>query len=138
MIADSRKRLVVVLASMCVVLWLSAAGSSAVAAETAEAKPAAEKKAPAKPRGRLPMYYSAVVSPQQREQIYAIQAKYAPQIEELEKQFEALKKQRDAEVEAVLAPEQQAKVKEARLAAEAKRKQAAQPKAAKEETSAEP
>jgi len=75
-----------------------------------------------KPRGRLPNYYGKVgVSEEQREKIYAIQAMYRPKIEALEKQIAELKAKEDAEVEAVLTPEQKKKVEESRAAAAKKR-----------------
>jgi hypothetical protein len=127
---ESRKRLVAAVVSFCLAAFLaSAGGSTACGQDSAEAKPAVEKKAPAKPRGRLPMYYAPVVSEKQREQIYAIQAKYADQIEQLQKQLDELKERRDGEVEAVLSPEQLAKVKQARDAAAAKRSAASEAKA---------
>jgi hypothetical protein len=63
-----------------------------------------------KPRGRLPMYYSRVVSEKQRQDIYAIQAKYNAQIEELEKQLKAITTKRDGEVAKVLSAEQRDEV----------------------------
>jgi hypothetical protein len=83
-------------------------------------QPAAEKKERAQPAGRLPNYYSTVVSPEQREKIYGIQGKYADQIKKLQEQLTALEVQRDAEVEGVLTPEQKDKV--AKLANDAKAK----------------
>jgi hypothetical protein len=65
----------------------------------------------AAPRGRLPAHYKDLVSPDQREEIYAIQAKHNTEIKELEAKIEKLKKVRDAEVERVLTPAQQARLK---------------------------
>ncbi len=87
-----------------------------------EVKPAPEKKVAKKPRGRLPAYFSAVVSAKQREEVYAIQGKYKTQLEELQKQIAALEEQRDKEVDAVLSPEQIAEVNKKRAEAEQKRK----------------
>ena len=129
--AASGKRLVVALLSVCVAVLVAAGGSRAVGAQKpADAKPAAEKKAPARSQGRLPAYFGSVVSAEQREQIYAIQATYAEQIQQLEKQLESLKQKRAAEVEAVLTPEQQAKIKQLRSDAAAKRQDAEKTKAA--------
>ena len=58
------------------------------------------------------MYYARVVSEKQRTDIYAIQAKYNAQIEELEEQLKAIAAKQDREVAAVLTPEQQAEVAE--------------------------
>jgi hypothetical protein len=65
----------------------------------------------AAPRGRLPAHYKDLVSPDQKEEIYAIQGKYNGAIADLEAKIEALKKQRDAEVERVLTPKQQERLK---------------------------
>lgn len=65
----------------------------------------------AAPRGRLPAHYKDLVSPDQKEEIYAIQGKYNGEIADLEAKIEALKKQRDAEVERVLTPKQQERLK---------------------------
>jgi hypothetical protein len=82
-----------------------------------------EKKAA---KGQLPAYYGKVVTDAQKEKIYGIQAKYRTQLDSLEEQIDALKKKRDAEIEAVLDAGQLAKVKaakdEAAAAAAAKKK----------------
>lgn len=65
----------------------------------------------ATPRGRLPAYYKDLVSPDQRDEIYAIQGKYNAEIKELEAKIEKLKKERDTEVERVLTPKQQERLK---------------------------
>ena len=71
------------------------------------------KKAPRKPRGRLPNYYGQVgLSGEQREKIYAVQATYAKEIGALRKQIAELESKRDSEVKAVLTEEQQKKVDE--------------------------
>lgn len=73
-----------------------------------------EEAAPAKERtpvrNRLPMFYSRVVTAEQREQIYAIQNKYQKQIDELTAQLHAVESQRDEEIRAVLTPEQQKQI----------------------------
>jgi hypothetical protein len=65
----------------------------------------------AAPRGRLPAYYKDLVSPDQRDEIYAIQGKYNLEIQELEAKIDKLKQARDAEVERVLTPAQQERLK---------------------------
>jgi hypothetical protein len=65
----------------------------------------------AAPRGRLPAHYKDLVSPDQRDEIYAIQAKFNSQIDELEAKIEQLKKQRDEEVEGVLTTAQRTRLK---------------------------
>ncbi len=83
------------------------------------AKPAAKQRA--KPRGRLPNFYRTVVTEEQRETIYKIQADSAAQIEALQAQIDALVADRDAKVQAVLSPEQLQKVKQAEAESKAKR-----------------
>jgi hypothetical protein len=75
-----------------------------------------------KPRGRLPTYFGKVVDSSQREEIYEIQSRYAEQIEKLQQELKELLKERDAEVDAVLSPEQMAEVVKLRREREAQRK----------------
>ncbi len=86
------------------------------------------KKKPAKPRGRLPVYYSRVVTPDQREEIYSIQQKYEPEVAKLEAELEALRGKIQAEVEGVLSKEQLAQVQ--KLTEEAAARRAASRKSA--------
>jgi len=79
-------------------------------------------------KGRLPAYFADVVSADQKEKIYAIQAKYADQIKELNEQLEALDKKQDDEINAVLTAEQKAKVDAARAEAATKKKKKADDK----------
>jgi hypothetical protein len=78
------------------------------------------KKPVGKSYRRLPAYYGSVVNEKQRENIYKIQEEYQPKIELLKKQLDALKKERDEKISAVLTEEQKKRVKEA--AAKGKRK----------------
>lgn len=87
----------------------------------------AEKAAKKAPRGRLPNYYAKVVTPEQREKIYAIQQQYAPKIAALQKQLQELLAQRAKEIEAVLTPEQLKQVQEAAAAAKKRPKTEAAP-----------
>jgi translation initiation factor 2B subunit (eIF-2B alpha/beta/delta family) len=73
---------------------------------------------------RLPAYYAQVISADQREQIYKIQEKFAPQIKELQDKLQAVRAQRDSALRAVLTPEQQKKLDALVAAAKEKRKQA--------------
>jgi hypothetical protein len=79
-----------------------------------------------KTKGRLPEHYAAVIDDKQREEIYGIQATYAPQIEKLQAQLNAVLGKRNAEIRAVLTPEQQIKVDEL-TAAEKKKDNTAKP-----------
>ena len=77
-----------------------------------------------KAKGRLPAYYASIVTPTQRDEIYALQARYAQEIDALQEQLAALTKKRDAEIESVLTDEQLQQVRQARSNASKKRKQA--------------
>ena len=86
---------------------------------------------------RLPQYYAQVVAPYQREKIYGIQAKYEPQVKELQDQIRAILAKRDAEIEQVLFPEQREVLKQLRAeAAAARAKTAAETRPAEEPDSA--
>jgi len=91
----------------------------------------AEKQAKRAPvKGRLPAYYSQIVTDGQRQRIYQIQASYNPKIEALQAQIVALEAQRDEEIRAVLSPVQQRQL-DARIAeAQAKKEAKAEKKAA--------
>jgi hypothetical protein len=91
--------------------------------EKESAKPAA--KAEKKAAGRLPPYYGEVVSKEQREKIYAVQAKYAEQIEKLLLEVETLEKQQMSEIEGVLSQEQRDQV--AKRVSDAKSKRSKRP-----------
>lgn len=79
------------------------------------------KKAAAETKGRLPNNYGQVgLSEEQRNKIYALQAKYNGDIEKLEAQIMQLTTQRDMEIFAVLTPEQKTKFNELRDAAKKK------------------
>lgn len=75
-----------------------------------------------KTKGRLPPYYSDIVSEDQRQKIYDVQARYAKQIDALTEQLSALEKQRDRDIENVLNAEQKQKLKKAQDEAAAKKK----------------
>jgi hypothetical protein len=94
--------------------------------KAAVARPAAAKEAK-KPRGRLPSFYKEVVDQKQREAIYKIQEGYGPKIADLRAQLEALTKERDERIAAVLTPEQRKKLEDLRAAAKAKREPKTKP-----------
>ncbi len=93
-----------------------------------------DKKAAAKPgsqaaagesgklSGRLPQYYGAVVTPEQKQQIYKIQTEYGPKISELQSQIDQLTKQREEKISALLSAEQKEKLAQIKAEAAAKRK----------------
>ncbi len=87
-----------------VALALLLVGGWAQSQEKEEARPTTR---------RLPNFYSKVgLRQSQRDAIYAIQDKYADQIEDLIRQVEELRKQRDAEIEKVLNDEQRAELRQ--------------------------
>ncbi|HTN75300.1 MAG TPA: hypothetical protein VL096_08640 [Pirellulaceae bacterium] len=88
-----------------------------VQAQDANPKTEVKVKAPAKAKGRLPAYYKDVVTPDQKDKIYAIQAKYGDEISKLAEQMKAATAQRDAEIAAILTAEQKDKVLKLRAAA---------------------
>ncbi|GAB6165763.1 hypothetical protein JCM19992_17630 [Thermostilla marina] len=100
----------------------SAAPTQAAATQSSQPATNDAKTGTSNFRPRLPNYYAAVVSEQQRQQIYAIQREYWEKIQPLLKQLEALEAERDAKIEAVLSPEQKAAVQKARDEAAARRK----------------
>ena len=94
------------------------------AAQKKEVDPKPAAKGPQEkdePAGRLPAYYKDVVDDAQRDKIYAIQAEYAGRIDRLRQQLDDLLEQRDQRIEAVLTPQQRAKVEAAREEAKAKK-----------------
>ena len=117
------------------VLLLSAQGQPAQTAEPATSTAAAPRielsqvsrsaagttAARKKPSGRLPRYFGKLgVSDEQRTKIYELQAKYAEQIEALEKELAALKDKRDGEIAGVLTAGQKTRLTELREAASRK------------------
>jgi hypothetical protein len=98
---------------------------------TGQEKAVGQKKEAKAPRGRLPAYYSDVVTGKQREDIYAIQEKYSTELMDLNQRIADLLKQQREEIEALLSPEQKAQIE--KIAAEAvqkKKQKAANKKAA--------
>ena len=82
----------------------------------------------ARPLAVLLYYYREVVSDEQREKIYAIQAEYRKKLAPLKDQIVALIKEQNAKIEAVLSSEQLKKVEQIKAEALAKRKKAAEAK----------
>jgi Spy/CpxP family protein refolding chaperone len=81
----------------------------------AQERPAAVADEPAmpptrRPLRRLPTYFARVVTTQQREKIYELQAQYQEQLDALLDQVRKLEQERDKEVFQVLTPEQQQQV----------------------------
>ena len=72
-----------VLASLASTLVVSAISLNSVGQDPKKADPKAKAGAKEKAKGRLPAYYKDVVTDEQRDQIYALQAKYAKQFPKL-------------------------------------------------------
>jgi hypothetical protein len=75
-----------------------------------------------KPKGRLPAYYKDIVTEEQKDQIYAIQAKHAKQIDDLQSQLTAARAKLNDEIEALLSAEQKEKLAKLKAEADAKKK----------------
>jgi TolA-binding protein len=88
-------------------VWLKGALVLGLAVAVAGAQETTPRKSP---RGRLPAYWSDVVEPEQKDQLYAVQKKYEAQIDELEAQIEALEAKREAEMTELLTPDQREKL----------------------------
>ncbi len=105
---------------------LSMPERSALQAEQPAAEPGDDSSAAPqerkKPRGRLTVFYSQVVSGDQREEIYSIQAKYEPEMDALVEKLVELRNQMQAEIKGVLSSDQIERVEE--LRAEAKQRRA--------------
>lgn len=71
-------------------------------------------------KGRLPAFFADFVSAAQRAEIYAIQADYDPQIEELQETLAELRTQRDQEIDHVLTRTQLSKINRKRAARSAR------------------
>lgn len=118
--SDSKLRWCLVLAAVAIV-------GSSVGSWAQEAEESVKEKT--ERRGPLPPHYTKVVTPQQREKIYAIQETYEPRVEKLKAEMRALFAEQKKEIEAVLTPEQLQLV--AKFAADAKAAQQERIKAAK-------
>jgi hypothetical protein len=71
---------------------------------------------------RLPPYYAGIVTEAQRAQIYAVQDKFAKQIDELTERLNAMEKERDLAIEAVLDAAQKQQLKKAKEGGAERRK----------------
>jgi hypothetical protein len=65
------------------------------------------------PSGRLPPHYSKVVTQEQRVKIYEIQAEFKSKIDAARDALEALIKERNERISAVLTPEQKKQIEDA-------------------------
>jgi len=80
----------------------------------------------------LPPYYSKVVNEEQKVKIHKIEEEYQPKIDALKSQLDALQKERDEKIAAVLTPEQQKQVEDAKAKAKADKAEKKAGKPAKE------
>lgn len=87
---------------------------------------------------RVPVYFGGLgLSDEQKESIYAAEAKYQPQIQELERKADALRERLMVECEDVLTAPQKKALAEARSSAAERRKSAAARRKAEDEPEAE-
>jgi len=101
-------------------------------AEATQDEAAATPKKQKKPRGRLPLFFSKIVSGDQREEIYDIQAKYAPEMDALVEQMVALRNQMQEEIKSILTSKQIKRLAELRKEAKQRRAERAAERAAAE------
>lgn len=116
---------------MAMLLWVGPARAADEPAAKAAKPAAADKEKAKKASSRLPMYFAQVVDKGQRAKIVAILADYNVKID-------ALTKERDEKVNAVLTPEQLKKVQELKAAAKDKRNAGKAAETAKEPETAAP
>ena len=87
---------------------------------TEESTPAKSRK---KPRGRVPNHYGKIgLTDDQKEEIYAIQAKYREQIDKLQEQINELQQEEASEVYLVLTDNQKESLKKILADVEERRK----------------
>lgn len=120
-LAFSKKFFFATLASALVV---AAVSLNSIGQEAKKADLKAKAGAKEKPKGRLPAYYKDVVTDEQKDQIYVIQAKYEKQLDDLQSQLDAVKAKQNGEIEALLSAEQKVKLAKVKAEADAKKKSA--------------
>ena len=106
-----------VFATLASLLVVAVVSLNSIGQEAKKADSKAKAGAKEKPKGRLPAYYKDVVTDEQKDQIYVIQAKY-------EKQLDAVKAKQNGEIEALLSAEQKEKLAKVKAEADAKKKSA--------------
>lgn len=131
--------------ALAVGTFVTAQEKKADTAKTADKKVETKAAEPAKKAaGRLPANFAKLdLSDDQKAKIYSVQATYNAQIEELKAKLKSLQEKEDAEIEAVLKPEQLKALTDIRAAAkkkadEKKAADKAKTVAPKTEASAEP
>ena len=111
-----------VLATLASTLVVAAVSLNTIGQDAKKADNKAKAGAKQKNKGRLPAYYKDVVTDEQRDQIYAIQAKYEKQLTDLQSQIDAVKAKQNEEIDALLSAEQKEKLATVREEADAKKK----------------
>lgn len=102
---------------------------AAAPAAKVEQPPVKAARTPPDPTHRVPAYFGSLgLSDEQKERIYAVEGKYLPQIQELQKKVEGLRERMMADCEDVLTPAQKKVLSEARKTAADRRKAAAKSK----------
>ncbi len=99
------RRFATVAASLAIALLIACQAT----AQTKESRNGGAKKI----RGRLPAHYAKIVTEEQREQIYKIQEEYKPKIDAAKAQLDALTKEQEDKIAAVLTSEQKKKLDDA-------------------------
>lgn len=113
-----------VFATVASTLVVAAVSLNSIGQDAKKADSKAKAGAKEKPKGRLPAYYKDVVTDEQKDQIYAIQAKYEKQLDDLQSQLDAVKAKQNGEIEALLSAEQKEKLAKVKAEADAKKKSA--------------
>jgi hypothetical protein len=109
--------------------------SKARSAVTAKAEPSA---APgSRSRGRLPMFYSQLeLDDEQRSKVHQIQERYQADVQNLQKQMEDARAERDKQLSALLSKGQQKKLDELSAAFQAARRRSVAPRRSSGESAA--
>jgi len=115
-ITASLKMTVVLLALLCLVVSGDATTPQRVVAQETESPETAEEPAPPKtrkkPRGRVPNHYGKIgLTNEQKDEIYAIQAKYREQIDTLQEQINEIQQEEASEIYLVLTDNQKESLK---------------------------
>jgi len=105
--------------------FVTAQEKKADPAKPGDAKAAATAK---KPGNRLPQNFAKLgLSEEQKTKIFAVQATYSSQIDDLEEKLKALKEKQSTEIEAVLLPDQAKQLADIRAMAKKKTAEKAKP-----------
>ena len=127
-----------VFATVASTLVVAAVSLNSIGQDAKKADSKAKAGAKEKPKGRLPAYYKDVVTYEQKDKIYAIQAKYEKQLDDLQSQLDAVKAKQNGEIEGLLSAEQKEKIAKLKEEADAKKKSAKKGDGDKAATAAEP